>query len=242
MLGSSQSIAGPNIALNTIMAEELAKFADELEQADDFDAALQKLVCKALTDHQRIIFNGNGYSDDWKEEAAKRGLSNLPSTAACMKNYVSEKNINLVTKHGIFSETEFRARYLIHLEAYRKILNIEALTCVDMVLHQILPAAISYTSNLCETVISKNAMGASCNAEKSLIQRLSASTDALYEKCEKLKADLQSIPECPEESAIYYHDVILSDMESIRADADLLEQLTDKSYWPYPTYSDLLFY
>ena len=242
MLGSSQSIAGPNIALNTIMAEELAKFADELEKADDFDAALQKLVCKALTDHQRIIFNGNGYSDAWKEEAARRGLSNLPSTSVCMRKYVSDKNIQLVTKHGIFSEAEFRARYMIHQEAYCKILNIEALTCVDMVMHQILPAAISYTSNLCDTVISKKAVGACYKAEDALIQRLSASTDSLYEKCEKLSADLKSVPEDSETAAIYYHDVILANMESIRADADLLEQITDKSYWPYPTYSDLLFY
>lgn len=242
MLGSSQSIAGPNIALNTIMAEELGKFADELEKASDFDAALQKLVCKALTDHQRIIFNGNGYSEEWAAEAERRGLSNLPSTAVCMPTYVSDKNVELVTKHGIYSEAEYRARYAIHLEAYCKIIRIEARTSIDMVLQQILPAATSYTASLCEAVIAKKNIGASCAAESSLVTRLSASTDALYEKCEKLRQDLTRIPEDIEASAIYYHDVIISDMDALRADADLLEQLTDKSYWPYPTYSDLLFY
>lgn len=242
MLGSSQSIAGPNIALNTIMAEALGEFADELESAADFDAALQKLVCETFTAHQRIIFNGNGYAEAWSEEAEKRGLSNLRSTAACLPAYVSDKNVELVTKHGIFTEAEFRARYEIHLEAYCKIINIEALTSVDMVQHQILPAGTAYTTALCDTVISKQAVGASCKAEKAIIAKLSAATDALYEKCEKLKSDLHAAPTESKERAEYYHDVIIGDMDSLRADADLLEQLTDKSYWPYPTYSDLLFY
>ncbi len=242
MLGSSQSIAGPNIALNTIMAEELSKFADVLENADDFETALQKLVCKAFTDHARIIFNGNGYSDEWKEEAKRRGLSNLPSTADCMPMYVSDKNIELVTKHGIFTENEFRARYAIHLEAYCKIINIEALTSIDMVMHQILPAATAYTSSLCNTIIAKKAVGASCRSETALVEKLSTTTDSLYEKCERLRNDLKSVPCGAEESALYYRNVIVADMELVRADADLLEQITDKSYWPYPTYSDLLFY
>ncbi len=241
-LGSSQSIAGPNIALNTIMAEELSGFADILENAGDFEATLQKLVCDTLTEHHRIIFNGNGYSEEWTVEAGKRGLSNLRSTAECMPCYVSEKNVKLVSKHGIFSETEFRARYEIHLEAYSKIVNIEALTSVDMVLHQILPAASAYTASLCDTVRTKEAVGASCKAEKSLIGKLSAATDALYENTEKLKADLAAAPEGGEASSGYYHAVIIPDMDAVRKEADLLEQLTDKSYWPYPTYSDLLFY
>ena len=242
MVGSSQSIAGPNIALNTIMAEELAKFADELEKAEDFDAALQKLVCKALTEHQRIIFNGNGYSDEWEKEAAQRGLSNLPSTAACMQTYLSDKNITLVTKHGIFTETEFRARYAIQLEAYCKIIRIEARTSIDMIMQQILPAATSYTASLCNSVIAKKSIGASCSAESALIKRLSAATDAVYEKCEKLRCDLAKVPSEIDNASIYYHEVIVADMEELRADADALEQITDKSYWPYPTYSDLLFY
>ena len=242
MVGSSQSIADPNIALNTIMAEELAKFADVLEKADDFEAALQTLVCNALTQHQRIIFNGNGYAAAWAEEAAKRGLSNLPSTAVCMQTYLSDKNIELVTKHGIFNESEFRARYAIQLEAYCKIVRIEAKTSIDMVMQQILPAAVSYTSVLCESAISKKSIGLTCKAETDLASRLSATTDTLYEKCEKLRADLAAVPENIEAATMYYNEVIVVDMEALRSEADLLEQLTDKSYWPYPTYSDLLFY
>ena len=242
MLGSSQSVAGPNIALNTIMAEELGEFADILETAVDFDATLQKLVCDALTEHQRIIFNGNGYAGAWEKEAETRGLSNLRSTADALPTYVSEKNVELVTKHGIFTEAEFRARYEIHLEAYIKIVNIEARTSVDMVQHQILPAALAYSTSLCNTVIAKEKVGASCRAEKALLGKLSAATDALYEKCERLKEDLLHIPAGSEASANYYHNVIIADMDALRSDADLLEELTDKSYWPYPTYSDLLFY
>ena len=242
MLGSSQSIAGPNIALNTIMAETLSQFADELEHADDFETALQQIVSKAFKEHQRIIFNGNGYSAAWEEEAVKRGLSNLKSTAECMPSYISEKNINLVTKHGIFTETELHARYSIHLEAYCKIVNIEARTCIDMVMHQIMPAATSYTSALCNAVIAKNAVGASCNAEKDIISKLSTATDSLYKNCEALRSELNGVPNSLEEKSNYYHRVIVDRMALIRDDADLLEQLTDKSYWPYPTYSDLLFY
>lgn len=242
MLGSSQSIAGPNIALNTIMAEELGQFADILENARDFDTTLQKLVCETLTQHQRIIFNGNGYSSAWTEEAEKRGLRNLRSTAECMPAYVSEKNVALVTKHGIFTEAEFRARYAIHMEAYSKIVNIEARTCVDMVQRQILPAAISYTASLCNAIASKEAIGASCKAETALTAKLIAATDGLYDQCEKLQADLAKIPSDIGECAKYYHSVIITDMDTLRTLADTLEQLTDKSYWPYPTYSDLLFY
>ena len=242
MVGSSQSITGPNIALNTIMAEELCEFADELEKAEDFDTTLQQLVSKALTEHQRIIFNGNGYSQQWQEEAARRGLSNLRSTAEALPSYISQKNIDLVTKHGIFTENEFRARHEIYLDSYRKLVNIEALTSVDMVLHQILPAATAYTGKLCEQVQAKVAVGASHKAESDLIRRLSAATDSLYEKCDKLRQDLNNIPEGSEAVVAYYHEVIASGMESLRNDADILEQLTDKTYWPYPTYSDLLFY
>ena len=242
MVGASQSIASPNIALNTIMAEELSKFADILEKADDFDTALHDLVCKAFTEHQRIIFDGNGYADSWKEEAVRRGLSNLASTAECLPAYISQKNIDLVTKHGIFTEAEHRARYAIHLEAYNKVVNIEARTMVDMALHQILPAALHYTRSLCESITSKKALGISCRAESNLVQQLSNATDSLYDGIEKLKTDLTAIPSEPSECAKYYHNTITADMENLRKEADLLEQLTDKSYWPYPTYSDLLFY
>ena len=242
MVGASQSIASPNIALNTIMAEELSKFADILEKADNFDSALHDLVCKAFTEHQRIIFDGNGYADSWKEEAVRRGLSNLASTAECLPAYISQKNIDLVTKHGIFTEAEHRARYAIHLEAYNKVVNIEARTMVDMAQHQILPAALHYTRSLCESISSKKSLGITCRAETSLAQRLSDATDGLYDGIEKLKADLTDIPADPCQCAQYYHNTITADMQTVREKADLLEQLTDKSYWPYPTYSDLLFY
>ena len=242
MVGSSQSVSGPNIALNTIMAEELRKFADILETADDFDTTLHDLVCRAFTDHQRIIFDGNGYSDEWKQEAERRGLSNLRSTAECLPAYISEKNIDLVTSHGIYTEAEFLARYSIHLDAYNKVVNIEARTMVDMALHQILPAALHYSHSLCEGIANKKALGISCLAETSLAQRISAAADALYINVEKLKEDLEHTPVDNKARADYYHDTIITDMNAVRTEADLLEQLTDKSYWPYPTYSDLLFY
>jgi len=242
MLGSSLSIAGPNIALNTIMAEELGKFADELEQAADFESALQKLVCRTFTEHQRIIFDGNGYSEEWKEEAARRGLSNYPSTAQCLPTYISQKNIDLVTSHGIYTEDEFRARYEIYQDAYRKIINIEAKTCLDMTLHQILPAAVRYTRDLCKGILTKKELGIPCQAEDTIARQLSEATDKLYLCCEKLREDLAHIPEGKENIVNYYHDTIVTDMQKLREQADILETLTDKSYWPYPTYSDLLFY
>ena len=242
MLGSSQSIADPNVALNTIMAEELGKFADQLEQATDFDTALQSLVCDTLTEHQRIIFNGNGYSTDWEIEAEKRGLSNLRSTAKCLPAYISEKNIDLVTRHGIFTEAEFRARHEIHLESYCKIIKIEAKTSVDMVQRQILPAALAYTKSLCQSVLTKKELGISHGAESDLIRQLSKHTDDLYEICRQLQIDLEKVPQDAEQAVTYYHDVIVDKMTHLRTAADTLEQLTDKSFWPYPTYSDLLFY
>ena len=245
MLGSSQSIAGPNIALNTIMAEELSKFADILENAEDFDSALQKIVCDTLTQHQRIIFNGNGYSQQWQEEAAKRGLSNLPCTAKALPAYISQKNIDLVTKHGVYTESEFRARYEIHLETFNKLINIEARTMVDMVMHQILPAAIRYSSDLAAGINNKREASngeIKAIAETSLTQRISSRCDALYENTEKLYQHLKSVPSDSKTAADYYSDVIIPGMEAIRKDADFLEKLTAKSYWPYPLYSDLLFY
>ena len=244
MLGSSQSIAGPNIALNTIMAEELGQFADILEQAEDFDATLQKLVCDTFTEHQRIIFNGNGYSQQWQEEAARRGLSNLNNTAKALPTYVSPKNIALVTKHGIFTEAEFRARHEIHLDAYCKIIGIDARTMLDMAIHQILPAAMAYASDLSEGVLRKRQVmvAIGTNAELKLIDKLALHSDALYRKCDKLKEDLCRIPADSAEAAKYCSEVIVEDMASIRTDADVLEAITAKRYWPYPTYSDILFY
>jgi len=242
MLGSSQSIADPNVVLNTIMAEQLCQFADELEQAADFDTALQELICRTMTDHQRIIFSGNGYAQEWEEEAARRGLSNLRSTADALTAYISKKNIDLMTRHRVFSEEEMRARHDIHMESYCKIINIEAKTSIDMVLRQILPAAMRYTKSLCDSALVKRQLGLAAQAEDDLIGKLTATTDALYKKCEALREDLRHIPAQMDEAVTYYHDVILSGMASLRKEADLLEQHTDKSFWPFPSYADLLFY
>ena len=242
MVGSSQSIAGPNIALNTITADALAQFADALENADDFDATLQKIICDALTNHQRIIFNGDGYSEDWKQEAARRGLSNLPSTAQAMPRYISQKNIDLVTRHGVFTETEFRARYNIHLANYRKIINIEGRTMVDMTLHQILPAAMAYSSDLAEAAERKGKIGICSTTEQDIALRLSQRCDTLYQNSEKLHEVLKSVPKDNQEAANYHDAVTIPLMQQIRKDADFLEKLTAKSYWPYPTYSDILYY
>ena len=242
MLGSSQSIAGPNIALNTIMAEELSQFADILEKAEDFDAALQKLVCDTFTNHSRILFSGNGYSEQWRQEAARRGLSDLRTTVDAMPSYTDDKNVELVTKHGIFTEAEFRARNAIHLEAYSKIINIEAKTTADMALRQIIPAVSRYCADLASNLSRKESVGCSVAAEKDMVQQLSQHTDTLYSLCQKLKADLGKVPAYGIEAAQYFSTVIVPDMDAVRKEADILELLTDKSYWPFPTYSDLLFY
>ncbi len=242
MVGSSQSIAGPNIALNTIMAEELREFADELEQAADFDSALQKIVFRTLKEHQRIIFSGNGYSQEWTVEATARGLSNLPSTADALPVYLNPKIIDLVTKHGIFTEEEFRARYDIYMDSYKKVVIIEARTMADMVMHQILPAAMSYTRSLCESFTLKLELKFSCSAEKAIAKALSDTTGSLYKKCQHLQKALDEIPENREDAVKYCKNTIVAAMDNIREDADLLESMTAKSYWPYPTYSDLLFY
>ena len=243
MIGASQSVADPNIVLNTIMAEELGQFASELENAENFDAALHELVVRVFREHRRIIFDGNGYSNAWKEEAASRGLSNHPSTPEAMESFLSRKNIDVVTKHGIFTEAEFRARHEIQLEAYIKIVNIEALTSVDMIRHQILPAAMKYTEHLTRSIVNKQKLGLPCKAEHSIAQRLSIACDGLYDACEQLSSDLKQLPQGDTAAvARYYGSVIVSDMDAARKQADILESLTDKAYWPYPAYSDLLFY
>ncbi len=242
MLGSSQSVASPNIVLNTIMAEELSQFADILENAKNFDEALHDLVCKALTDHQRIIFSGNGYSQEWKQEAQRRGLSNYASTAECLSAYNSEKNISLVTRHGIFTENEFLARQSIHLQTYKKTVNIEARTMVDMVMHQILPVTIAYSGDLTKTALKKKELGLPCKTETALAHRISKHIASLYENTEKLRSHLEPVPEGDQEAANYFRDVIVADMTLVRKDADALEELTDKRLWPFPTYSDLLYY
>jgi glutamine synthetase len=242
MIGASQSVADPNIVLNTIMAEELGLFADELEKAEDFDAALHELVVREFRAHKRVIFDGNGYSEDWKKEAAKRGLSNLATTPEAMASFLSPKNIELVTKHRIFTEAEFRARCEIQLETYIKTINIEALTAIDMIRHQILPAAMGYTEKLTRGILNKQQIGLPKKAEMRLAKRLSDACDKLFDACEQLAEDLKKVPADTGKAAAYYGSVIVGDMNRAREQADILEANTDKSLWPYPTYSDLLFY
>jgi glutamine synthetase len=224
------------------MAEELSKFADILEQADDFDAALQKLVHETLTAHQRIIFNGNGYAKEWADEAAKRGLSDLRTTTDAIPTLVSDKNVDLVTRRGIFSKAEYLARYEIHLEDYRKRVNIEAKTTVDMAMRQIFPTVSRYCADLAAQLTAKQDVGCSCKAEKAQIAKLSALTDELYERCEALQEALKDIPACSIDAANYFSHTIVPLTDAVRQTADALELLTDKSYWPFPTYADLLFY
>ena len=242
MMGSSQSVSDPNITLNTIMAEELSRFADILEQAENFDEALHDLVTRTFTEHQRILFNGNGYSEAWCQEAKRRGLSDLRTTPEAMPKYVSDKNVELVTKHGIFTEAEFRARNEIHLETYRKILNIEAKTTADIAIRQILPAVSRYSADLAARILAKKGLGCGCKAESELLQKVSDGIDRLYECCQVLQDHLKQIPMDSVSAANYFAQVVVPAMDAVRAEADALELLTDKSYWPFPTYSDLLFY
>ena len=241
MLGSSQSISGPNIALNTIMAEELKQFADGLESSADFQADLQKLIRRVFTEHQRIIFNGNGYDGNWIAEAERRGLSTLKSTADALPAYIQPKNIDLFVKHGIYTEEEVRARYEIHVENYTTVLSIEASTMIDMIRHEILPAVSGCAAELCERAFKKKETGSSCRYETATSQKLSALTDTLMDGCVKLEADLAAVPSAPEKAMRYCHDVLIPDMTAARETADQLETLTDAKAWPFPVYSELLF-
>ena len=241
MLGSSQSISGPNIALNTIMAEELKQFADELEKAKDFQADLSKLIKKTFTEHQRIIFNGNGYDDAWIKEAEKRGLANLTSTADALPMYTAKKNVDLFVKHGIYTKEEINARAEIHIENYSTVISIEANTMVDMIRHDILPAVSGYATDLCERAASKDALGVACKYETSTAKEIAKLTDALMADCDKLEKDMAKIPADAKKAMVYCHDTIIADMGKAREAADKLETLTAKDYWPFPVYSDLLF-
>ena len=241
MLGSSQSISGPNIALNTIMAEELKQFADELEKSKDFQVDLSKLIKKTFTEHQRIIFNGNGYEDAWIKEAEKRGLCNLTSTADALPMYTAKKNVDLFVKHGIYTKEEINARAEIHIENYSTVISIEANTMVDMIRHDILPAVSGYATDLCERAASKDALGVACKYETSTAKEIAKLTDSLMADCDKLEKDMAKMPADAKKAMVYCHDTIIADMTKAREAADKLETLTASDYWPFPVYSDLLF-
>ncbi len=246
MPGSALSISGPNIVLNTIVAETLSQFADELEGSSDFTADLNTLIKKAIKEHKRIIFNGNGYDSSWVEEAEKRGLLNLKSTPDALPYFITQKNIDLFTKHKIFTAAEMHSRYEILLDNYCKTLNIEALTMIDMAKKQILPAVFSYLKDLSSTATQKKAISADipCEPEESLIRKISSLAACFYKKTEALESallDAKNFEGDLQKEADHYKGDVFTAMQEMRLSADELETLLGKSYWPFPSYSDLLF-
>ena len=245
-LGSQLNIACPNIMLNTIIADELEQFADELEGKEDFNGALNALIKRVIKEHKRIIFNGDGYADAWKAEAAKRGLTNLPTTVDALPHYTDEKNVKLFTKHKIYTEVEMQSRQDIILETYAKTINIEALTASDMVKRDILPAVSSYVAELASGVATKKAISDDipCEAELDIIKRLSGLQDCAYKKLAALDnaiIGVKEVGEDPIEIATYYKDSVITAMTELRAVVDEMETLVSSDYWPYPSYGDLMF-
>ena len=246
MLGSSNSIACANIMLNAAVAESLKIYADRLENVDDFETALHDMIKKTIKDHKRIIFNGNGYDDAWiKEATEKRGLLNLRTTPDAMPAMIADKNVKMLTAHKIFSPAELHSRYEILLENYSKTVNIEALTMVDMARKEILPAVEGYTKSLAETLVAKKAAvaGLPCKYETATITKLSELSDEIADATADLDGEIakfQAIEDVTE-AANDIRDVILGKMDALRAVCDEAETITAKEFWPFPTYSDLLF-
>ncbi|HCK86571.1 MAG TPA: glutamine synthetase type III [Ruminococcaceae bacterium] len=246
MLGSSNSIACANIMLNAAVAESLKIYADRLENADNFEIALHKMIKKTIKDHKKIIFNGNGYDDAWiKEATEKRGLLNLRTTPDAMPAMLSEKNVKMLTSHKIFSPAELHSRYEILLENYSKTVNIEALTMVDMAKKEILPAVEKYTKSLADTLAAKKAAvaGLPCKYETATVTKLSELSDSIADATDDLEAEIEKFQAIEDvtEAANDTRDVILGKMDSLRAVCDEAETITAKEFWPFPTYSDLLF-
>ena len=244
-LGSTASISGPNVVLNTIVAEVLDKFADELEGAADFDSALNELVRRELTAHQRIIFNGNGYAEEWVAEAERRGLSNLKSTVDALPAFISDKAIDVFTKHGVFTKAEMLSRYDILLENYYKVINIEALTLASMVKKDIMSAACEYEYSLAETINAKTATGIklSSKTEEKKLTRASELVEALSDGLDKLEADIEAASKIEDvfELAKFHRESIFTDMNELREVVDELEVIVPSDIWPYPTYGEILY-
>jgi glutamine synthetase len=243
MVGSNLNIAGPNTILNTIVANSLKEFADELEGKEDFNSALHDLLVKTIKEHKRIIFNGNGYGSEWPVEAEKRGLPNLKSTVDAIPCVTAKKNIELFTKFGVYSEVELHAREEILLENYSKVINIEALTAADMAKTEILPAVMKFAKDVCDIAASKKAMGIDPAVETATANKVNTLTIALSEKANALSEAVvraQAVDGVLE-MARAYRDDVFSTMQSLRAVADELETIVGEEYWPYPTYDELLF-
>ena len=243
MLGSSFSIAGPNIILNTIVAESLDQFADELEGAEDFMAAVKALIKKTFIAHKRIVFNGNGYSDEWVKEAEKRGLLNLQSSPEALPYFRTAKNIALFEKHGIFSALEVESRTDILLENYSKVLNIEALTMIDMMAKDIMPAVTTYIKELTDTAIAAKAVGIDAKTQVAVAKKLSDLCAVGYKQLDTLKTKVHKAETIAniQDKAMFYRTDVLPAMEALRKTADDMEVNTAEKYWPFPTYGDILF-
>ena len=242
MVGSSASIASPNIVLNTALADVLKNFADELETAPDFKAALLKILVRNIKEHKRIIFNGNNYSNEWKAEAKARGLSDLKTTVDAVPAYVAPKNVGLFSRHGVFNKTELVSRCDILLENYYKTLNIECLTLKSMLSNHIIPTCFRLEKELCGLILSEKQLGHDAKREKWYLDTVSDATDKLLDSVFNLDRMLEeAAPLLTYEKAKYYRNNIFAKMEEIREVSDKLEALFPKDEWPFPTYTDLLY-
>ncbi|NBI82540.1 glutamine synthetase type III [Clostridiaceae bacterium] len=242
MPGSTFNIACTNIMLNTAVAEELRQFADELESAKDFDAALAALIQREIKAHKRIIFNGNGYGADWPAEAERRGLLNLKSTPDAIPYYTMDKNVKLFQRHGVYTRVEMESRGEILAEEYAKTLHIEALTMLDMLKKQIIPACVAYSRELADTVAVKKSIGVDAPAELALVKALTEKVAALLERQAVLEEKVSAAPQGTKEAPRYYHDEVIPAMAGARAVADELEMMVGEKHWPFPTYAKILYY
>ncbi len=242
MVGANDSIAMPNTTLNAIVAEAFKEAADELEGADDFDKACDEFIAKTMRQHQRIIFNGNGYSDEWVAEAERRGLPNIKSMVAATEALTTDKAVKLFGEFNIMSKDELEIRSEILYETYSLSINIEALTMIDMASKDILPAVVKYTTELAASINEVTSAGADASVQKEMLDAISSKLKEANEALKKLKADqAEGEKENAKTTAEYYRDVIKADMEALRAPVDALETMVDSEYWPIPTYGDLLF-
>ena len=245
MLGSTANIACPNTILNTIVAESLDYVSDYIEGKDDIDKALNEILKKILKEHKAIIFNGNNYAPEWVVEAESRGLLNLKSSAEALPHYTDEKNIKLFEKHGVYTKLELESRKEILLEKYSQTINIEALTMLEMIKKDIIPAVCNYSKDLTESALAKKDLSSDIDIslETNLVSKISSLSSCLAKKTADLEKVLLGAKDCDdsEKLAKYYHDTVLSQMNEVRAIADELETLVGKGYWPFPTYTDLLF-
>ncbi len=243
MPGSSQSVSGINIVINTIVAEALSQIADRLEGSPDAMAKAREVAIDIFKKHDRIIFNGNGYSDEWIEEAERRGLPNLKTSVDALPLFKSKKSIDLFAKHGVFTSVETETRTDIMIEDYSKALHIEMLTMLEMAKQEILPACIDYTNSIVEGIAKKESIGISVPNEKASANTLSENTEKLIEKIDALDKASKAVPESDDVvvTATYYKDVIIPAMDELRAVADILETMVAKDYWPFPTYTELLY-